>query len=233
MKKATRIVILLLAIATLAAIFRPESQIAQSVKNTVTVEKAIDAVKDGDIMDTVKEVVKDTDAMWEVENAIEWLLDEVEDAVEGNAIAEWALDIAEEKIEWVLDDVEEALDWGENEESDTEVVEEVVISSNWYVEYNADDFSLALENGKKVAVFFHANRCGSCKALDADIAWKMDAIDSDTIIYKVDYDNSDELKRKYWVTGQHTVVYVDSDWEALDLVKWTTSLEEILAGFSN
>ena len=69
----------------------------------------------------------------------------------------------------------------------------------------------ALASGQKVALFFHASWCPSCRALDKAITADAASIPTDALIVKVDYDASEDMKKKYGVTSQHTTVIVDSD----------------------
>ena len=74
-----------------------------------------------------------------------------------------------------------------------------------YVAYNAA--TVAADKNTKV-LFFHAPWCPQCRALDSDIT-KNIANDSSVTIYKVDYDTNQELRKKYGVTLQTTIVKVD------------------------
>lgn len=70
-----------------------------------------------------------------------------------------------------------------------------------------------------VVLFFHASWCPSCRGLSADIEKNLGAIPSDVSILKVDYDTESELKRKYGVTYQHTLVQVSAD--GTQIKKWS------------
>jgi thiol-disulfide isomerase/thioredoxin len=67
----------------------------------------------------------------------------------------------------------------------------------------------ALASGQRVVLFFHATWCPSCKALDKTLS--DDTVPSDAIIFKVDYDTSTDLKKKYRVVAQHTTVVLNAD----------------------
>lgn len=69
---------------------------------------------------------------------------------------------------------------------------------------------------EKTVLFFHADWCPSCRAADAGI-WS-DTIPANLSILKVDYDNSDQLKKKYEILSQHTFVQVDKNGNML--AKW-------------
>jgi thioredoxin 1 len=80
-----------------------------------------------------------------------------------------------------------------------------------YMNYDAAKVSEALAAGQKVALFFHASWCPSCRALDSAINSSLSTIPADALIVKVDYDTSTELRKKYGVTSQHTTVLIDKD----------------------
>jgi Thioredoxin len=66
-----------------------------------------------------------------------------------------------------------------------------------YENYDETSFTQALASGQKVALFFHAKWCPSCRSLDK--ALTSETVPSDAIIFKVDYDTSESLKKKYRV----------------------------------
>jgi thioredoxin 1 len=72
-----------------------------------------------------------------------------------------------------------------------------------------------------VILFFHASWCPSCRSLSADIEKNLSAIPSGVRILKVDYDTESELKKKYSVTNQHTLVQVDATGSMVK--KWSGS----------
>ena len=78
--------------------------------------------------------------------------------------------------------------------------------SGSYVDYKEN--IIASTNGKKL-LFFHAEWCPQCRELEADI--KKGPIPEKTTIIKVDFDNSQDLRQKYRVTQQTTIVRVNDD----------------------
>ena len=72
-----------------------------------------------------------------------------------------------------------------------------------------------------VVLFFHAAWCPSCRSLSADIEKNMASIPEGLTILKVDYDDSTEMKKKYGVTSQHTLVQVAADGTLIK--KWSGS----------
>lgn len=81
--------------------------------------------------------------------------------------------------------------------------------STGYMTYDSAKLESALTSGKKVALFFHATWCPSCKALDKSIT--ANTVPGDAIIFKVDFDSSDALKKQYRVVWQHTTVILNAD----------------------
>ena len=57
-------------------------------------------------------------------------------------------------------------------------------------------------------LFFHAPWCPQCRDLDKDIS--SNSVPAGVTIFKTDFDSSQDLKKKYGVTQQTTVVLVDS-----------------------
>lgn len=95
-----------------------------------------------------------------------------------------------------------------------------------YVDYS--DEVLAETTGARV-LFFHASWCPKCRALEESI--KAGDIPDGLTIFKVDYDNSAELRQKYGVTLQTTIVYIDGTGAELsqDVLYDDTSLDALLA----
>jgi thiol-disulfide isomerase/thioredoxin len=88
-------------------------------------------------------------------------------------------------------------------------------SVGMYAAYSADKLALAKDN--KVVIFFHAPWCPTCRALDAEITSK--GVKDGYVILKADYDTSKDLKAKYGVTSQHTLVQVDAS--GMPISKWS------------
>lgn len=75
---------------------------------------------------------------------------------------------------------------------------------NAYVPYS--DKGVAAASGIRI-LFFHASWCPQCRALEEDIQQR--GVPDGITIFKVDYDNAQDLRKKYGVTLQTTVVKVD------------------------
>ncbi|KXK26064.1 MAG: Thioredoxin [candidate division WS6 bacterium OLB20] len=99
--------------------------------------------------------------------------------------------------------------------------------SGSYVDY--DERLLANASNGDVVLFFLASWCPTCKILNDSINGSLDEIPSDLTILKTDYDTYTQLKQKYGVTYQHTLVQVDAQGNLIK--KWSGgfSLDDIVA----
>lgn len=84
-------------------------------------------------------------------------------------------------------------------------------------EFRADE--AAFEDGNTV-LFFYAAWCPDCQKTDASI--QDTGVPEDINIVKIDFDNANDLRKKYGVTQQHTYVLIGPGGE--ELKKWTGSL---------
>jgi len=104
-------------------------------------------------------------------------------------------------------------------EGDTMMDKDTVMMKGSYEAYSPEKLARA-ETGD-VVLFFHASWCPSCRSLNSDIEATMSSIPEGVSILKVDYDKETELKKKYGVTHQHTLVQVDKDGNLIK--KWSGS----------
>lgn len=103
----------------------------------------------------------------------------------------------------------------------------VVTSAGSYEPYAAEKIAMAATGD--VVLFFHASWCPTCRALSSDIEANTAAIPAGVTILKTDYDAETDLKKKYGVTTQHTLVQVDE--EGALIKKWSggSKLENLLS----
>ena len=73
-----------------------------------------------------------------------------------------------------------------------------------YVDYS--ESALAADEGTRV-LFFHATWCPQCRALDDDIVAQ--GVPDGVTVLKVDYDTQQDLRQRYDVRQQTTVVALD------------------------
>lgn len=78
-------------------------------------------------------------------------------------------------------------------------------SAGAYVEYS--DTAIANAEGRTI-LFFHAPWCPQCRSLESDILAV--GVPAGVTIIKVDYDSHQDLRQKYGVTQQTTLVEVDA-----------------------
>jgi thioredoxin 1 len=103
--------------------------------------------------------------------------------------------------------------------SDSQSAAETSQESQLAGSYTIYDGNLSQHEGKKIVLFFKAGWCPSCRALDNDIKANLNLIPANTAIIEVDYDTYTDLKKKYGVTTQHTLVQVDAQGEMI--TKWS------------
>lgn len=109
----------------------------------------------------------------------------------------------------------------------TPVSQEMMKETPWYVNY--DEAILSAE--KKNILFFHAQWCPACRTLEKNLL--KSTIPENIQFIKVNFDQSSELKKKYGVITQHTLVQVDQDGNMIKKVAGALSLEESLKKFQN
>lgn len=112
-------------------------------------------------------------------------------------------------------------DTGMMDKSDT------MMKAGSYEAYSADKLARA-ETGD-VVLFFHASWCPSCRGLNGSIESNLKSIPEGVTILKTDYDKETELKKKYGVTYQHTLVQVDKDGNMIKKWSGSSSLDNLLS----
>lgn len=98
-----------------------------------------------------------------------------------------------------------------------------------YMAYDAD--KVAKSTAHHIILFFHATWCPSCRALDADIVKNAKNIPGMVEIYKVDYDTSIALKKKYGITTQHSIIEIAADGTAKGNITHPATLADVLKTF--
>lgn len=97
-----------------------------------------------------------------------------------------------------------------------------------YEAYSEEKMNSLLSKWKNVALFFHADWCPTCKALDKDINENISEIPENTVILKANYDTEKDLIEKYWITSQSTVVFLDNEWNKVSSKMWLIKISKIL-----
>lgn len=86
-----------------------------------------------------------------------------------------------------------------------------------YLDYSSDRLNQAIKRGR-VVLFFAAPWCSTCTGLDNELKEKSKELPEDVTILKVNFDTQKDLKRKYQVIYQHTLVQIDT--EGGEIAKW-------------
>ena len=121
--------------------------------------------------------------------------------------------------EKVLTPEEEATDSSEASIPETETGSQSPGSFITLTEYETNK---ATFDDTNVVLFFNAAWCSTCKQARENIQAESAALPLDLTIVDVDFENSDDLRKKYGVTLQHTFVQIDS--AGNELAKWSGSV---------
>lgn len=78
-----------------------------------------------------------------------------------------------------------------------------------YVEYSDTTLDKAKQNGNAVLFFAATTWCTTCSALDKELKDRSTSLPVGVTVLKIDYDNDREMKTKYSVTTQHTMIQLD------------------------
>lgn len=83
------------------------------------------------------------------------------------------------------------------------------LAAGTYTDYSPNKVSAAADG--PTVIFFHAAWCPTCRALENDIEANLSNIPPGVTILKADFDSETELKKKYGVVRQHTLVQIDAN----------------------
>lgn len=83
---------------------------------------------------------------------------------------------------------------------------DVAVDPGAYVEYSPAALANAFEEGKPVALFFHAQWCPTCKQLESDLKSDLGKIPDGTLVMQADFDTELDLRKTYNIRTQSTVV---------------------------
>ena len=78
-----------------------------------------------------------------------------------------------------------------------------------------------------VVLFFHADWCPICRKIEKNIS--SSGVPDNLTILKINYDEATELKKKYGVASQSTLVQVNKEGEMIQKWTGTTQVADILA----
>lgn len=77
-------------------------------------------------------------------------------------------------------------------------------------------------------LFFYANWCPTCVAINKDIEANIKTIPTDLTLLRVNYDDEKELRELYGVTEQHTFVQVNNSGKLIKKWRGGTTLVEVV-----
>lgn len=97
-----------------------------------------------------------------------------------------------------------------------------------YISYQSYVEAPEQYTNSRVVYFFNASWCSTCKVARDNFEANLDEIPSDMTIVVVDFDNSNELRKKYGVTYQHTFVHIDSKGDAIKKWSGTTTIAALV-----
>lgn len=97
-----------------------------------------------------------------------------------------------------------------------------------YVSYQNYEQEVEKYKDSRVVMFFNAAWCSTCKIARDNFASSLDQIPSDLTIVVVDFDNSDDLRKKYGITVQHTLVQIDANGDSLKKWSGSTTIDQIV-----
>ncbi len=115
------------------------------------------------------------------------------------------------------------------ERKSSETMQKMAPKVSGYTSYSEDTLDAAIAQGKRVALFFHASWCPSCQELHNTLT--SETVPSDVVVLKVDYDSATEMKKHYGVTGQHTIVTLDSNKNMIKKDRGSRNIAQIVSLF--
>lgn len=78
-----------------------------------------------------------------------------------------------------------------------------------YQDFNQSEYE-SLKGKAPFVLFFHAQWCSTCVELEKNIKAELQQFPMGTIIYKVNYDKEEDLKKEYKITTQSVFIVVDA-----------------------
>ena len=80
-----------------------------------------------------------------------------------------------------------------------------------------------------IVIGFFADWCPSCRALKSDLGANASSIPSNLTILDANYDSATDLKKKYGVTTQHTLVQVDKNGTLVKTWRGGNTLDSVVS----
>lgn len=102
------------------------------------------------------------------------------------------------------------------------------LATNYFV-YSPKAVQDAHDTGAKVVLYFWAPWCASCASLDVELIDGTATLPENVVLLRIPFDTSQELRRKYAVTIQHTFIQVAPDGSVI--TKWIGGETEAFSTF--
>jgi len=80
-----------------------------------------------------------------------------------------------------------------------------------FITYSESNLQEAIDNDEIPLLYFYADWCPTCRALNKELIDKASEIPENLTILKIDYDTEKELKLKHEITIQHTLIQLDQN----------------------
>lgn len=91
-----------------------------------------------------------------------------------------------------------------------EVSEVSETSGGEYLAYSEEKYD-SLLGQERFALFFHAEWCPTCISMEKDIKENLSKFPEGATVLVADYDSETELKQKYGIVSQSTIVIIDAE----------------------
>ena len=113
--------------------------------------------------------------------------------------------------------VDSEIDQEETEEEMEEEATETEVSEAVFVELANSNYDQLL-GSEPFALFFHAEWCPTCKALEADIDELISTFPKGSTVIMANFDTETELRKEFGVNVQSTVVIIDEQGEKVEVL---------------
>jgi thiol-disulfide isomerase/thioredoxin len=97
-----------------------------------------------------------------------------------------------------------------------------------YISIDMYEASPAAYTESQVVLFFNAAWCSTCKVARDNFEATLSDIPEDLTVVVVDFDDSNELRKKYGVTVQHTFVQIDANGDEVKKWSGSTTFDEVV-----
>lgn len=111
-------------------------------------------------------------------------------------------------------------------ETSQEILAEQPSGEAKYLDYTPE-LQAELDGNQAYGIFFHAPWCPQCQLLESQIESNLKDLPNSITILKADYDSQTDLKAKYDIRIQSTVVAINKDGEVTSTIPYTTNFLQV------